>query len=219
MKIVLLISSMRKKLLIVLLIFHYSFAFGTNYYLSNSGNDSNSGNLPSEAWQTIDQLNYILLQPGDSVFFEAGNIFRGQININSSGTEAAPIYLGMYGAGDLPVISGSLVITGWSNFSGNIFFVPFTQIPAHVFANDKQVTIARYPNAGFLFSTGGINTSGLVDSNLIQPDGYWNGATIRMRTGDRRWEANTISEFHHDSLFFSTNSANAIEGDHGYYLD
>ncbi len=36
----------------------------TNYYVSNSGNDSNAGTTPETAWQTINKVNKYYFCPG-----------------------------------------------------------------------------------------------------------------------------------------------------------
>jgi len=205
-------------LLIFLLPFSHSI-FATNYYLSNSGNDANIGTSLSEAWQTIDQLNSISFQPGDSIFFECGSIFRGEIIVTSGGNDAAKIYFGKYGIGNLPVISGAETVSGWSNYLGNIYRATFTQTPTHLFADDKQMTIARYPNSGYLVHQGGIGNIGFIDTSLTQPNGFWNGATLRMRTTDRRWEVNTVDSFSNDTILFSSAADNLIGGGFGYYFD
>ena len=65
---------------------------GDTYYLSTSGNDKNNGHKESP-WKTIQKLNSIQLKPGDSVLFEAGQIFYGTIIVDSieSGTSNNPI--------------------------------------------------------------------------------------------------------------------------------
>ncbi|HYV90889.1 MAG TPA: right-handed parallel beta-helix repeat-containing protein [Chitinophagales bacterium] len=193
--------------------------FATNYYLSNNGSDSNSGTSPSDAWQTIDQLNSILYQPGDSIFFECGSIFRGEIVVTSGGNDAAKIYFGKYGSGNLPVISGAEPVSGWNLYLGNMYRAAFTQTPAHLFADDKQMTIARYPNSGYLIHQDGVGNIGFIDTSLTQPNDFWNGATIRMRTSDRRWEVNTVDSFSNDTIIFSSANYNSIGGYFGYFFD
>lgn len=195
-------------------------SYAINYYLSNSGSDSNNGTSPSDPWQTIDQLNSVPLQPGDSIFFECGSIFRGQISVISGGTDSAPIYFGKYGSGNLPVISGAEVVSGWTNYAVNIYQAPFTKTPAHLFADDKQMTIARYPNSGFLIQQNAIGGNlGFIDSFLIEPNGYWNGATIRIRTSDRTWDVVSVLSFSGDTILFQSPALNSLSGGHGYYFD
>ncbi|MEO5674699.1 MAG: right-handed parallel beta-helix repeat-containing protein [Chitinophagales bacterium] len=191
----------------------------TNYYLSNAGSDSNNGTSSATPWQTLAQLNLAVLLPGDSVLFEAGGIFRGEIMINSSGTVAAKIYFGSYGNGTLPVISGAEPVTGWSYYGGNTYKAGFSQSPAHLFADDEQMTIARYPNSGYLIHQDGISNTGFIDTLLTQPNGYWNGATVRIRTTDRLWEITTVDSFSNDTVIFNTPTAFGISNGYGYYLD
>ena len=51
-------------------------AVGTTYYISNRGDNQNSGTSEGEAWQTLDKLKDVKLQPGDSVLFEAGSVSK-----------------------------------------------------------------------------------------------------------------------------------------------
>ncbi|MGB8191917.1 MAG: right-handed parallel beta-helix repeat-containing protein [Chitinophagaceae bacterium] len=91
-----------KYLLCLLLCVHLSVcSFATTYYLSSSGNDSNSGLSSSNAWKTIQKLNTIDLQPGDIVLFEGGSIFTGNIFLDQqdAGTSAQPVTISSYATG------------------------------------------------------------------------------------------------------------------------
>ncbi|MEO6168453.1 MAG: right-handed parallel beta-helix repeat-containing protein [Chitinophagales bacterium] len=194
-------------------------SFATNFYLSNNGNDLNSGFTPSDPWQSITQLNTALLQPGDSVLFYSGNIFRGQIDILNSGDETSPIYFGTYGGNDPAIISGALQASGWTIYSDNIYKSSFANTPSHLFADDQHLVIARYPNSGYLLHQQGTADTGFVDSALTQPDHYWDGAGIRMRTADRLYEYNQVSTFSNGLVHFLNNSLVNIENGYGYFLD
>ncbi len=79
---------------------------GTTYYFSNNGDNSNSGTAENQAWQTLNKLENVTLQPGDQVLLEKGSIFHGYIHlIDVHGTEEAPIKIGSYGTGNKPVIN------------------------------------------------------------------------------------------------------------------
>jgi hypothetical protein len=91
-----------------------SASFGADYYLSNEGNDENSGVSPDEAWQTIDQLNDVVLGPGDVVHFRAGDTWRGpMLTVNQSGELGNPILFTSYGEGEKPRLLGSLRESLW----------------------------------------------------------------------------------------------------------
>ncbi len=75
---------------------------GTAYYVSNSGDDYNSGLSPEEAWATLDKVNSTKFRRGDAVFFERGGIWYGNIR-----PSADDLTLSAYGEGSKPIISGN----------------------------------------------------------------------------------------------------------------
>ncbi len=75
---------------------------GTKYYVSNSGNDANSGLSPDEAWATTDKVSNFDFKEGDGVFFERGSIWWGVcMQLKSGVTYAA------YGEGEKPELYGT----------------------------------------------------------------------------------------------------------------
>jgi len=103
-------------------------AHATTYYVDVvSGNDSNNGTSTSTPWRTIAHVNSWAFNPGDSILFRAGDIWREQLNIKHSGSEGSPITFGSYeisaqrGRGnraspdDAPIISGADLGTGWAS--------------------------------------------------------------------------------------------------------
>ncbi len=88
--------------------FIINLGFSTNYYIDTlSGNDNNIGTSPGQAWETIDKVNSIVFQPGDSILFHRGHSWKGKISINYSGNSAQPIVFSSYGLGEYPIIKGS----------------------------------------------------------------------------------------------------------------
>ena len=93
------------------------------YYVSATGSDENVGTTPELAWQNISRVNYADLQPGDSVLFKRGDIFRGNL-IPQSGSSVGYITYGAYGTGEKPKILGSIQkneITDWELLADNIW--------------------------------------------------------------------------------------------------
>ena len=80
---------------------------GTTYYVSASGSDSNSGTSQSSPWQTIAHVNSHTFSAGQSILFEGGSTFSGNLTFTSSeaGTSTSPITIGSYGSG-LATING-----------------------------------------------------------------------------------------------------------------
>lgn len=77
-------------------------AVGTTYYISSiHGDNSKDGKSENTAWETLDKLSGITLQPGDQVLLEKGSDFNGYIHlVDVHGTEQAPIKISSYGTGE-----------------------------------------------------------------------------------------------------------------------
>lgn len=80
----------------------------TVYYVNSAmGSDSNNGTSESSAFATLSAVESLRLKPGDSVLLAAGSVFNEQFDLKYSGSVTAPITIGSYGVGDLPVIHSS----------------------------------------------------------------------------------------------------------------
>ena len=82
---------------------------GTTYYVdSKKGKDSNAGTSESEAFQTLDKVNELDLNPGDTILLKKGSVFEDQalkFTKEDSGTAEAPVKVSAYGEGDRPQIN------------------------------------------------------------------------------------------------------------------
>lgn len=194
----------------------------TNYYLSNSGNDANNGKSPIAAWRSIDRLNASAanMQAGDSILFQRGNTFTGQIEALMSGTNGNPIVLAAYGNGTDPVISGAVRINSWTKMSGsNIWWASVPDSIAYLMVNKHFETLARYPNTGFLTIASG-NKSQLTCGNLPGSYNYWKGATVRIRTTRWTYEARPVSiSTNAGTLFFGNPTQYDAGKNWGFFLD
>ena len=86
-----------------------SAATGTTYYVdSKGGNDSNDGTSESKAFKTLDKVNGLNLEPGDTVLLKKGSVFEDQalkFTKEDSGTAEAPVKVSTYGEGNRPQIN------------------------------------------------------------------------------------------------------------------
>ncbi|MFW5872472.1 MAG: right-handed parallel beta-helix repeat-containing protein [bacterium] len=156
-----------------------------NYYLSAGGDDTNKGTSKEKSWKTIEKLNTVKLKPGDSVLFNRGDIFLGEITIPTSGTDEKKIVFSSYGKGSKPIITGAITVTGWKAYKDDIHVAKVNDEILQLFADGKMQTSARYPNKGYLYVDKDIDPRNeFVDNDLNQENGYWNGATIRYRPCD-----------------------------------
>lgn len=77
----------------------------TYYIDATNGNDANSGKSPTKAWKSVSRADGLVLQPGEKILLKRGETFLGQLNVNGQGTVEAPIEVGAYGEGNLPIIT------------------------------------------------------------------------------------------------------------------
>jgi parallel beta-helix repeat protein len=198
-----------------------------NYYLSSAGNDTrNTGVSTASPWKSIEKLNgqISVLSPGDSVFFRRGNIFKGSININSSGRAGSPVYFGAWGKGSKPVISGLERISGWKNVSRHIWEAvcqacgtEFTNF----IVNGKRQPMGRWPNAsapnrGYLKVKWASGNNRLISPDIPDP-GRWQDADLVIRTN--RWvlERLPILSSKRDTITTSPTSYD-IDKEFGFFI-
>ena len=190
------------------------------YYVSPTGNDANAGTSQAAPWRTITRVNQVMygLAPGDQVLFQRGGSFVGQLTIGSSGVAGNNIVYGAYGTGTAPVIQGSNTVTGWTLHSGNIWKAPVTGSVKYVYCNGALQTLARYPNTGFLRNdVGGSNW--LQDAQLTQPNGYWTGGNLVVRSSNWSYDVLPITNYTTGQLSFSSMVYNLTNFEWGYFLN
>jgi Right handed beta helix region len=110
----------------------------TYYVDSVNGSDSNPGTQASP-WKTIAKVNATRLLPGQTVAFQAGEIWREQLTVSSSGSAGAPITFTSYGSGALPIISGANVFSSWTA-SASGYYSSYAIAPNQVFGNATRLT-------------------------------------------------------------------------------
>lgn len=156
-------------------------AFGATYYVSNSGSDSNAGTSTGAPWATVGKVNTFLAgspQPGDSVLFQRGGVWRDDYvkclnNATSSagwttlthppacsGSVAASITIGAYGAGANPIIDGAdpLTLTTWTLVTGTTWQATLTgTMPSKLYVDGATTETAQLipvPNAAGAYASG-----------------------------------------------------------------
>lgn len=96
-----------KKVLILIFLIWANIASATDYYVSNTGNNSNAGTIGSP-WQTISKVQTVLnngtIVAGDRIFFKKGDTFTGSMSITggNNGTLGNEITISSYGTGARP---------------------------------------------------------------------------------------------------------------------
>jgi len=74
---------------------------GTAYFVSDDGHDSNSGLSVDQAWASIERVNAHSFFPGDTLYFRAGDEFRGTLKLgpDDAGTSDQRLVLTSHGQG------------------------------------------------------------------------------------------------------------------------
>lgn len=135
------------RLILTILLFISLGANATNYYVSNSGSDSNDGLTTATAWQTLSKVNSSSFNAGDSILLRRGDIWNERLNIASSGSAGSPIMVSAYGTGVKPLITGLQTVTLtnvgniWSGIASNSVKKLNT-----VLVNGKIQAKGRFPN-------------------------------------------------------------------------
>ena len=119
----------------------------TNYYVSTSGNDLNSGTSLTSPWKTLAkvQAESSKFAAGDVIAFKGGERFFGSLTLTGlSGTATNPITITSYDTGKA-VLTGSKSITGWTKYSGNVWVASVNEEVFQLFRADTVLTNARIP--------------------------------------------------------------------------
>ena len=189
------------------------------YYVSPTGSDTNTGTSSASPWKTITRVNQIgtALNPGDQILFQRGGVYRGKVTISDNGVAGNPMVLGAYGTGAAPIISGSVAVTGWTVHSGNIWKAPVSSKVKYVYVNGQLLTLARYPNTGWLRTDVAASTS-IVDAALTQGSGYFTGARAVIRTTNWSYDTARVSA-HSGTTLTHTSTGNSMGAQQwGYFL-
>lgn len=88
-------------------------ALSATYYVDAlAGSDSAAGTSTATAWKTLAKVNSKTFSAGDSILFQTGQRWTGQLHPLGSGASGNPITLSSYGSGAQPIIDGSSLSSG-----------------------------------------------------------------------------------------------------------
>lgn len=192
---------MRGKMIVgmvaAILVWMSSTTLATEYYVSPSGNDSDAGTTPGQAWKTIGKVNSQDFGPSDSIFFEGSQTFSGSLyfDVDDSGTPTNPVTVGSYGSGRATINSGSdnglyahncagfkvtdLIFVGSGrtdiNGGGGIYF--HMNLSGNVkleYVHINNVDVSGYRNTGICVQ-GGNELSGYKDVRITNAISHDNG--------------------------------------------
>lgn len=150
-----------------------------NYYVSNStGSSVNSGLSSTSPLKTLQDVNNLSLNPGDTVFFKRGDTWNAsnggygsasQLNFKSGNAAMRVVYTS-YGKGNMPIISGAKEIStnGWQLYKGSVYKknIGGVKESSLLYFNEKLLIPARWPN--YSFPSNGLAIADYVNSLTMQ---------------------------------------------------
>lgn len=145
-------------------------AVGTTYYISSlHGDNSKDGKSENTAWETLDKLSGITLQPGDQVLLEKGSDFNGYIHlVDVHGTEQAPIKISSYGTGEArPRINANGQGVWYQDYEGTM-------------DNARHQSKGYVSSAILLYDVDFVEMSGLEITNESDDFEFFKGATTSV---------------------------------------
>jgi hypothetical protein len=185
-----------------------------DYYVSEHGNDANSGKSVGDPWRTISRLNRVAFVPGDRVFLKGGDSFTGTLYLDTRdfGSPSHPILFTSYGSGRATILPGSgdgirayntagiaisnLNFAGTSlntsSGSGISFYTDVSGTKLHDIVIDR-VTVSGFKN-GVEIGAGknGAGFANVTMTHLITRDNRDNGITVWGDVSSGRYSHSNI---------------------------
>jgi len=192
-----------KKLFFLVSIILSCNVFAKNYFVANSGSDSNDGLTEATAWKTLNKVNanVNVFTPGDIILFKGGDQFYGTLIILNKNE----ITITSYGSGKA-IITGGEKITGWTYTGNNIWRSTVSNKVHQIFKNGNVLSQARYPKikddftpeSNYYQITSTTSNTVFKCSNLIGMPNLI-GASIQIQSAAWRFTSCKIKSFNSGS--------------------
>jgi Right handed beta helix region len=215
------------KILISLILLTLSiFLYATNYYISNSGSNANSGLTTSLPWQTIAYVNTHTFSPGDSILFNRGGTWKDSIVCHGNGISLHPIVYAAYGSGANPIITGFTTVSSWTNLGSNIWesasAISELNYINLVSINGVNTGMGRFPkfnntDGGFLTFQTVVNDTTLISSSLTGTPN-WTGAELVIKSLTYVIDRKKISSNPSSTITFHTVANWGVFANYGFFI-
>jgi hypothetical protein len=201
--------------------FHFPLTVcGKTYYVSFRGNDYANGRSPQAPWRSLEKVNQNqhLFLPGDSVLFEAGGAYSGELKLRIKGERSKPIIIGRYGKGSRPEIKGCIPINFAATEKKNYWKSSVNPFIKGLVYGESWSPQAKTPNQGFYKIRAASHHWAILDSSFRDFEKAV-GTVLRVRSIDWAWEHTKIIRVNKDTLFFEKRFKYAAPPKWGAYLD
>jgi len=118
---------------------------GADYYVSATGNDSNTGTIDSPLSSIQHAVNQ--LGPGSTLYLRGGTYHQAIDLAGISSNEGFPITLKPYNGEDVTLDGTVEIIPTWELDEGNVYKATVPHDVTQLFIDDRLMTLARHPNA------------------------------------------------------------------------
>lgn len=210
----------RAMLLLIFLVVFSNTIFATNYYVSMTGNDSNSGLTTDKPWKTLRKVNTTVFSPGDMILFKRGDRFYGSLIPTSSGNSTRLITYGAYGTGVKPMISSFERLTGWVSAGNGVYSAKTTaKNPQIVSLNGVNVGMGRYPKSGWLTFESFVGLTSITDNELTSTPN-WTGGEVVIKKSNWLIDRNLITN-HSGSVINYTSASTwtpRTDGEYQFFI-
>ncbi|MGC6480838.1 MAG: right-handed parallel beta-helix repeat-containing protein [Porticoccaceae bacterium] len=212
----------------IMLVFHsIAICKPIDYFVSSSeGNDKNNGLSENSPWATLKRVKKQKLQPGDTVHFKSGDLFKGQLVVDESGTVEAPIHFTAYGDGDLPIIDGAALVRGASLAAILVIdqdHLEFSKLNIRNFRKKSRDSVSDYDAFGILVkNTGKRNLRGYNLHDLVVEEVFpVRARAINNKSGENSFNKTQVSGIRFETLPITSIDQAFNTGDiyiHGNFL-
>lgn len=153
---------------------------------------------------SVAEFNAATFSSGDTIGILADTYIEGKLVFNESGSSGNPIVIGTIGTGtNYAKVYGSIQISGWTQYSGNIYSASCDSDITQVFVDDNKMKLARYPNTGY-YNIDATNGSTTITSSDINGANDYTGATVIIHSTAWSLSYETVSSSSSTTITFSS---------------
>jgi len=143
----------------------------STYYISTSGSDSNSGCTTAAPWKSIAKVNATTFGAGNSILFQDGGSWTGELHPLGSGSSGSHIVISSYGSGARPIIAGNGAAAAVDLVDQSYWTIENLEITNNTATAAVRSGIQLQNNTAGILS--GIS---IVDNDIHNVKGYWVGS-------------------------------------------
>ncbi|WP_460938545.1 right-handed parallel beta-helix repeat-containing protein [Spirosoma humi] len=172
----------------------------------------------------MSRVNQLSLQAGDSLLFRRGDTFSGTLVIRKSGTSEKPLFVGAYGQGAKPRLTGAVPVKNWVNVGNNRWQAACSTCGdgvTGVYRNGLPLPLGRYPNPdapnrGYLTVQSHTGATQLTSQQALTTN--WTGAEVVLFPTYWIIDRATITKQTNNTLTLNNSSTYGLTDNWGFLI-